>query len=90
MRTSFNFRRLKSTDIKTKGGLLFVGQLKENWKLKHVKSFDTKDVDFTQGKLQVDALYQLYKRVTKVSKTGKESQIAVLVEENFRVIRFNV
>jgi len=77
-------------DIKSEEGLLFVGRLKENRKLKHVKSFDTEGVYFTQGKLQEDGLYQLYKRVTKVSKTGKESHITVLVEENFRIIRFNV
>jgi hypothetical protein len=37
-----------------------------------------------------DGLYQLYKTVSKISKTGKETISTVLVDETFRVIRFNV
>ena len=77
-------------EMKMEEGLLFIGRLVENRKLKQIKSFKIEGVDFTQGKLMEDGLYQLYKKVTKVSKSGKESHLTVLVEENFRVIRFRV
>ena len=35
-------------------------------------------------------MYKLYKKVTKISKNGKESHIMELVDEEFRVIRFSV
>jgi transposase len=77
-------------NMKSEEGLLFIGRLNENRKLKHIQSFDIKNVEFTQGELLEDGLYQLYKRVTKVSKTGKEYYPMELVKENFRVIRFGV
>jgi len=75
-------------DIKTTEDLLFVGRLNENRKLKQVKLFDPPNSAFTQGILQEDGMYKLYKKVTKISKTGKESHCAELVDEEFRVIRF--
>jgi hypothetical protein len=76
------------TGMKSEEGLLFIGRLKENRKLEHVKSFDIKKVEFTQGELFEDGLYQLYKSVPRISKNGKESHIMELVKEDFRVIRF--
>jgi hypothetical protein len=76
--------------MKSEENLLFVGRLNENRKLKQVDLFDTANVKFTQGELQGDGLYQLYKKVTKISKNGKESHTMELVKENFRVIRFRV
>jgi len=75
-------------DMNSEEGLLFVGRLNENRKLKQIESFDLDGVVFTQGSLLEDGLYQLYKKVTKISKNGKESHTMVLVEENFRIIRF--
>ena len=77
-------------DMKSEEGLLFVGRLQENRKRKHVKSFDVSSVDFSQGELLEDGLYQLYKTEKRISKTGKESRTLVLVSEDFRVIRFSV
>jgi len=77
-------------DMKTEDGLLYIGRLKENRKLKQIESFAVEDVEFTQGKLLDDGLYQLYKSVTTISKTGKESHRTELVKEDFRVIRFRV
>jgi hypothetical protein len=77
-------------NMNSEEGLLFIGRLNENRKLKHIKLFDINEGDFTQGKLLEDGLYQLYKKVAKTSKNGKPSHIAELVEEDFRVIRFRV
>ena len=77
-------------DMKSEEGLLFVGRLIENRKLKQITLFDIKDIDFQQGELQGDGLYKLYKRVAKISKNGKESHVSELVDEEFRVIRFRV
>jgi len=76
--------------MKSEEGLLFVGRLNETRKLKQVELFDIKDVNFTQGELQQDGLYKLYKRVVQMSKNGKESHLSELVDEDFRVIRFIV
>lgn len=75
-------------EMKLEEGLLFIGRLKESRKLKLVKSNDVSPVDFTQGELLEDGLYQLYKKVTKISMNGKESHTMELVEEDFRIIRF--
>lgn len=77
-------------DMKSEEGLLFIGRLKENRKLKEVKSFDVANIEFTQGELLEDGLYQLYKRVNRISKNGKETHIPELVKEDFRIIRFRV
>ena len=76
--------------MKSEEGLLFIGRLQESRKLKGVKLFDTHNIDFTQGNLLEDGIFQLYKIVAKISKTGKESRVSELVEDNFRVIRFRV
>lgn len=75
-------------NMKQKEGLLFVGRLSENRKLKEIKIFETKPEEFTQGKLLSDGLFQLYQRYDTVSKNGKISKRIKLVEEDFRVIRF--
>jgi len=77
-------------DMKSEENLLFIGRLNENRRLEQVKLFDTINVDFNQGKLQGDGLCKLYKKVTKISKNGKESHFMELVDEEFRVIRFSV
>jgi len=77
-------------NMKSEEGLFFIGRLLENRKLKSIKSYNIENVDFMQGELLGDGLYQLYKRITKVSSTGKESYPIALVEEDFRVIRFRV
>jgi hypothetical protein len=75
-------------EMQGQDGLLFVGRLNENRKLKPVQAFDVTHVPFTQGTLLEDGLYQLYKTEPKISKTGKESRASVLVATAFRVIRF--
>jgi transposase len=77
-------------NMKSEEGLLFIGRLNENRKLKQTKSFNLESVDFTQGELLEDGLYQLYKAVTKLTKNGKESRSMKLVKDDFRVIRFRV
>jgi len=68
--------------------LNFVGRLQENRRLKVVEDLPMKEVGFETGTLLSDQLVQLYKKESRVSKNGKISHAAVLVEENFRVIRF--
>jgi len=75
-------------NMKSEVGLWFIGRLNENRKLKHIQSFDTDNVDFTQGKLLEDSVCQLYKIVKKPTKNGKEYRSMELVEEDFRIIRF--
>jgi hypothetical protein len=76
-------------EMKSEEGLLFIGRLSENRRLKQVKLFDIEGVDFTQGELLKDGLYKLYKRVVQITKNGKESHLSELVDEEFRVIRFS-
>ncbi|MDR0231694.1 MAG: hypothetical protein LBI82_06190, partial [Dysgonamonadaceae bacterium] len=45
------FKNMKSED-----GLLFIGRLNENRKLKQTKSFNLESIDFTQGELLEDGL----------------------------------
>jgi len=75
-------------EMKQEEGLLFVGRLSENRKLKEIKIFEIKPEEFSQGTLLSDGLYQLYQRYDTVSKNGKISNYIKLVEEDFRVIRF--
>ena len=75
-------------EMKGREGLRFVGRLLENRKVKVLKEFDTKDCGFTHGTLLQDALVQLYKKETVISKNGKESHKALPVDETFRIIRF--
>ena len=77
-------------DMKSEEGLLFIGRLNEQRKLKQVKLFEVTGVDFTQGELHEDGLYQLYKSTPTVTKSGKNYAIRELVDEEFRVIRFSV
>lgn len=68
--------------------LNFVGRLQENRRLKVVEELPLREDGFEAGALLSDQLVQLYKKEVRISKNGKESHAAVLVEENFRVIRF--
>ena len=74
--------------MKSKNGLLFIGRLKENRKLKFIKESGVNNANFTQGELLSDGIYQLYKSETKINKDGKQTHTSVLVKENFRIIRF--
>lgn len=68
--------------------LNFVGRLQETRRLKVVEELPLREDGFEAGALLSDRLVQLYKRKPRVTKDGKESRAAVLVEETFRVIRF--
>ena len=68
--------------------LLFVGRLQEQRKLNVVKEFDLTFKKFEYGTLKMDALAQLYKKETRISKNDKESRKVVLDTEIFRIIRF--
>ena len=70
-------------DMKDEKGLLFVGRLLDNRKLNIKETRNTCEEEFTHGELMLDADVQLY----TCEKNGK-SRKYVLLEEDFRVIRF--
>ena len=70
-------------DMKAEEGLFFVGRLLENRKIKLIRERDVSEVKFTQGKLILDSDVQLYAK-----KKDSKSSRAVLLEEDFRIIRF--
>jgi hypothetical protein len=74
--------------MKAEKGLLFVGRLMENRKLKVVKSFDLTFKKFGGGELKQDALVRLYTKKEMIGKKGKPVRVQVLTEEVYRVIRF--
>ena len=67
--------------MKEEDGLLFVGRLLENRKLKLIEENLIEGVKFNQGVLLRDSLVQLYKY-------DKEKRRSILVEETYRVILF--
>jgi hypothetical protein len=78
----------KSGHLKAEEGLLFVGRLIENRKLKIVKDLLSEEDVFTQGKLLQDSLAQIYGYEQSVSRTGKPVSRQHLRPEIYRVIRF--
>lgn len=68
-------------EINNHVGLQFVGRLVENRKLNILEEKDIEDVEFNQGVLLKDYLAQLYR-------SDKKSHKPVLVEQTYRVIRF--
>ena len=74
--------------MKSQKGLLFVGRLQGKRKLNIVKEFDLTFKKFEYGILKMDALAQLYKIETTISKNGKKQRILILEAETFRIIRF--
>jgi len=68
--------------------LHFVGRLQDNRRLNYVKSLSIEGKELKSGVLKEDAIVKLYKKVNTVSRNGKESHHSVLVEEEFRIIRF--
>jgi hypothetical protein len=79
-------------DMKSTSGLLFVGRLLENRKVKKIKDLQDEDSvkseKFEYGKLSNDSLVQLYKTVEVIGKNGTPVRRSVLVDETFRVVRF--
>ncbi|NDV60784.1 IS4 family transposase [Bacteroides sp. 519] len=69
-------------------GLHFVGRLQDNRKLKSIKELPLCQEEFKSGILEKDMIVKLYKKVSTISRNGKESHNSVLVEEEFRIIRF--
>lgn len=69
-------------------GLDFVGRLQDNRKLKFIKELPLYKEEFKSGILEKDMIVKLYKKVSTISRNGKESHNSVLVEEEFRIIRF--
>lgn len=80
------FRKMKDTE-----GLLFVGRLMENRRLKHIKDLppvDGENHPFTHGELKSDSLEKLYKMKDGTGKNGQPVRKQVLADDAFRVIRF--
>lgn len=77
------FKSMKETQ-----GLLFVGRLLDNRRLKYIEEYPLTQDAFESGILHKDALIKLYKREDAISKNGKISKKTVLVDELFRVISF--
>lgn len=69
-------------------GLMFVGRLLDNRRLKCIRELDPEIDSFAAGKLHRDSVVKIYKKVTYVNKNGKESRKDMLVDEEFRVITF--
>jgi IS4 transposase len=80
------FKKMKETE-----GLLFVGRLLENRRMKHRQDLPPGDEEkhlFRQGELKADSLVNLYKMADTAGKNGQAVRKQVPVEEEFRVIRF--
>jgi hypothetical protein len=80
------FKKMKDTE-----GLLFVGRLLENRRMKHIRELPPVDEEkhpFRQGELKSDTLVHLYKMADTVGRNGQAVRKQVLVDEEFRVIRF--
>lgn len=75
-------------ELKQKTGLLFVGRMLENRKLKILEEFPLQKESFTHGELMQDALVQIYKKEELTYQNGKPSHHSTLCEETFRVVRF--
>lgn len=69
-------------------GLHFVGRLQDNRKLKSIRELPLRKEEFKSGILEKDMIVKLYKKVSTISRNGKESHNRVLIEEEFRIIRF--
>ena len=67
--------------MKQEDGLLFVGRLLENRKLKMIEENPIERVEFNQGVLLKDSLAQLYRY-------DEKKHESILVEETYRIIRF--
>lgn len=74
--------------MKHEKGLLFVGRLQDNRKLKVIQEHPIENVCFESGKLLFDKTVKLYKKVTVIGQSGKEVNRSVLLDEEFRVISF--
>jgi len=68
--------------------LLFVGRLQENRKYVLVEDEEMDSIAFGQGRLIQDARVKLYKRENHINKNGKETHKSVLVDDVFRIVRF--
>ena len=77
-------------EMQSNEGLLFVGRLVENRKLYVVKELDLTFKNFGCGILKQDTLVQLYGTKKTISKTGKPVRKQILMEEQYRVIRFRL
>jgi hypothetical protein len=79
-------------EMKSASGLMFVGRLLENRKVKKIKDLKEEDSgqpeNFEYGELLQDSLGQLYKTVEVIGKNGTPVRRSVLVDETFRIIRF--
>lgn len=75
-------------EMKHEKGLLFVGRLQDNRKLKVIQEHPIENVCFESGKLLFDKTVKLYKKVTVIGQSGKEVNRSVLLDEEFRVISF--
>lgn len=76
------------SEMSSHEGLYYIGRLKENRRQEIVEEFCIQGQEFSHGKLLKDGLCQLYKKVKRISKNGKESHHSELVETPFRIIRF--
>ncbi|MDH6359292.1 IS4 family transposase [Parabacteroides sp. PF5-9] len=77
------FKEMKETE-----NLLFVSRLMDNRKLKYVKENSIDQDSFDSGVLHEDAIIKLYKKEVATSKNGKSTNKVVLVDEEFRIVRF--
>ena len=79
----------KFSQMSNEGGLLFVGRLIENRKLKIIDPAGSLDSDFEQGELLQDDIVQIYTTVDAINSKGNMAKKQVLCPELFRVIRFS-
>lgn len=75
-------------EMKKKDNLLFVSRLMDNRKTKVVKENPIDQDSFDSGELHKDAIIKLYKKEVAISQNGKPSNKTILVDEEFRIIRF--
>lgn len=78
----------KLGELHAQQGLLFVGRLMENRKLKFIRDLSVSEEEFTNGKLLQDSLVHIYGTKKTVSRTGNPVRTQVMCEEIYRVVRF--
>lgn len=78
----------KLGQLNTEQGLLFIGRLNENRKLKVVEEFSSGEYPFTHGKLLRDCQACVYGMEKSITRDGKPTRKQVLFPEVYRIVRF--
>lgn len=76
------------TEFKQENGLLFVGRLADNRKIEFVEEIESENNNFKYGTLIQDQKVRIYGSKEVINSKGNLAKKQILLEEQFRVIRF--